>query len=89
MAGKAKAKAEDKGDGKKKQGRAIILPNGQRRVDYIQDQYYKQGKSRSEIAKALTEMCNKTVPYQIVFAATKEDKDEWEKKQKEKAKKAA
>ena len=55
-----------------KQGRAITLPNGERRIDYIRRRYYEEKATRSEIAKELTEMCGKTVPYQIVFAATKE-----------------
>ena len=62
------------------QGRAVILTlkDGAevRRVDYIKKRYYEEGASRSEIAKELTELQGKTVPYQIVFAATKVKRDE-------------
>jgi hypothetical protein len=46
------------------QGRAIVLPNGERRVDYIKRRF-NEGASRGAIAKELG------VVYQIVFAATK------------------
>ncbi len=63
------------------QGRAVSLPNGQRRIDYIRDQYYTHSKTRSEIKTAINEMLekagrkNEVIPYQIVFAATKTDED--------------
>lgn len=74
--GATDAKPEAKG-----QGRAVLLPNGERRIDYIRDQYYKNGKSRSEIRKDINEMLEKAnrgdeqIPYQIVFAATKTEED--------------
>lgn len=48
-----------------KQGAAIILESGERRIDYIRRRFYDEGAKRGEIAKELG------VPYQIVFAATK------------------
>lgn len=45
-------------------GNAVVLKSGQKRIDYIREQF-KAGKKRGEIAKELG------VPYQIVFAATK------------------
>jgi len=87
---KAAAQGKDKkeateGEGKG-QGRAVILPNGERRIDYIRDQYYdaKTGlhgegqKSRSEIKNDINKMLegagrgNEEIPYQIVFSATKD-----------------
>jgi hypothetical protein len=50
-----------------KVGAAVVLPNGQRRIDYIREQF-AAGRKRGEIAKELG------VAYQIVFAATKEKK---------------
>ena len=62
-------------DGAGGQGRAIILPNGERRVDYIKRRY-AEGIKRGAIAKELTEMNGGVkVPYQIVFAATKTKKE--------------
>ena len=81
------AKAEEnKAEG---QGRAVSLPNGVRRIDYIRDAYYnkKTGThgdnetSRSDIKAAINEMLEKAgrteeqIPYQIVFAATKTPED--------------
>ena len=72
----------DKVEGK---GRAVLLPNGQKRVDFIRDSYYdkKTGKhtdgckSRSEIKNEINEMLpeDQAIPYQIVFAATKAEED--------------
>jgi DNA invertase Pin-like site-specific DNA recombinase len=65
----------------KGQGRAVTLPNGVRRIDFIRDAYYKDGKSRSDIRKEINEMLEKAkrgaevIPYQIVFAATKTEGD--------------
>lgn len=55
------------------QGRAVVLPNGEKRIDYIRDQFYTKGKTRSEIKTAINEMLpeGEDIPYQIVFAATK------------------
>lgn len=47
-----------------KQGAAIVLEGGEKRVDYIKRRW-AEGASRSAIAKELN------VPYQIVFASTK------------------
>lgn len=63
------------------QGRAVTLPNKQRRIDYIRDEYYNKSVSRSDIKTAINEMLEKAnrageqIPYQIVFAATKTDAD--------------
>ncbi len=70
--GKDAQEAEDKG-----QGKAVMLPNGTKRIDYIRDQYYKKGTERSKIRIAINEMLeeggrkDEQIPYQIVFAATK------------------
>ncbi len=66
----AEAAVEDKG-----QGRAVILPNGQKRIDFIRDRYYNDNVSRSDIRKEVNAMYEEgadgIIPYQIVFAATK------------------
>ncbi len=58
------------------QGKAVILPNGQKRIEYIRDQYYNEGKTRSEIKAAVCAMYKEgepgEIPYQIVFAATRD-----------------
>jgi hypothetical protein len=81
MAGSKKgaaAAAEAKPEGKG-QGRAVTLPNGQRRIDFIRDGYYKDGKSRSDIKKEINAMYAEgddgVITYQIVFAATKTETD--------------
>lgn len=55
------------------QGRAVILPNGTRRIDYIHEEFYTNGKTRSEIRLAVNAMLpeGEEIAYQIVFAATK------------------
>jgi hypothetical protein len=81
MAGKKKVEVEDKGNENKGQGRAVTLPNGVRRIDFIRDAYYKDGKSRSDIRKEINEMLeganrgDEAIPYQIVFASTKTEED--------------
>lgn len=59
----------------KGQGRAVVLPGGQKRIDFIRDEYYGKGTSRSDIRKAVNAMYEEgsdgVIPYQIVFAATK------------------
>lgn len=69
------AKAEAPAEEGKGQGRAVVLPNGQKRIDFIRDEYYKKGTSRSDIRKAVNalyeEGADGQIPYQIVFAATK------------------
>lgn len=67
------------------QGRVVTLPNGQKRIDFIRDNYYdkKTGThtegcmSRSEIKNAINEQLpeGEQIPYQIVFAATKTEED--------------
>ncbi len=64
------------------QGRAVVLPDGTRRVDYIRDQYYNKAVTRSDIRKALNEMYKgqkdaQDIPYQIVFAATKLSQEDY------------
>lgn len=50
-----------------KRGAAVVLSSGERRIDFIRRRF-AEGAKRGEIAKELG------VPYQIVFAATKEKK---------------
>lgn len=75
---KAKEAATETQEAPKGQGRAIVLPNGEKRIDFIRDRYYKDGKSRSEIKNEINEMlenagqADQQIPYQIVFSATKE-----------------
>lgn len=72
------------------QGRAVMLPNGVLRINYIRDAYYDKTtglhdkdkqKTRSEIMNAINDMLEKAgkkdnvIPYQIVFAATKTKED--------------
>lgn len=54
-----------------KQGRKVMLPNGEARVDYIRRRFYDEGAKRGDIARELTELTGEKVAYQIVFAATK------------------
>jgi len=78
-------------------GRAVILPNGERRVDFIQKHYYhadeKKAKTRSEITKMVNDLYpvddDGRIPYQIVFAATKLSFDDFTASKADKAKKAA
>ena len=61
-------------------GRAVMLPNGQKRIDYIRDRYYKEGVSRSDIRKEINQIMadaniDDKIQYQIVFAATKDPSD--------------
>lgn len=61
-------------------GRAVMLPNGQKRIDYIRDRYYKESVSRSDIRKEINQIMeehgyDEKVQYQIIFAATKDDAD--------------
>ena len=59
-------------DDEAKSGRAVILSNGEKRVDYIRRRYYKDDIKRGAIRKELADKFNHEVAYQIVFAATKE-----------------
>ena len=63
--------AEEAEGSASKQGAAIVLSNGERRVDYIHRRYYDDDVKRGDIAKELSELQGKKIPYQIVFAATK------------------
>lgn len=61
-------------------GRAIVLPNGKRRIDYIRDRYYTDGASRSDIKNEINTMLKEDgqeteIAYQIVFGATKTKED--------------
>lgn len=79
----AKGKEDKKAESTegKGQGRAVTLPNGVRRIDFIRDAYYNDGKSRSDIRKEINAMLEKAgregevIPYQIVFASTKTEED--------------
>lgn len=55
----------------------IQLPDGSevKRIDYIQE-LFKSGVSRSEITKKLSDIAGEKIPYQIVYAATKDIKSE-------------
>lgn len=69
------------GDAPKQDNRSIVLnvPEGHvsglsgevKRSDYIKNRWASRSVSRGEIAKELTELQGKEVPYQIVFQATK------------------
>ena len=61
-------------------GRAVMLPNGQKRIDYIRDRYYKDSVARSDIRKEINQIMadagiDDKVQYQIIFAATKDEAD--------------
>ena len=74
---KAAPKKEAAATEEKGQGRAVILPNVQKRVDYIRDRYYNDGVKRGDIRREINEMLaeagreDEQIPYQIVFASTK------------------
>jgi len=70
------------------QGRAVTLPDGTRRIDFIRNNYYSNGvhtvdkdMSRSEIKNAINKqledagLTDQAIPYQIVFASTKTIED--------------
>lgn len=62
------------------QGRAVIMPDGKtRRVDFIKEQYYDKNMKRGDIARELSKLFDKKIPYQIVFAATKLTHEDHEK----------
>lgn len=65
----AEAETEAKGPGRK----IMITVKGKEiaRADYIRDRWTNGKASRGAIAKELTKLQGKPVPYQIVFAATK------------------
>lgn len=54
----------------------ILLPNGQKRIDYIRDRYYNDGATRGEIKTEINTMLaeagreGEQIPYQIVYSAT-------------------
>lgn len=78
---KAKAKAKEAPATEEKKGRGVTLPNGEKRSDYIRDRFYNDGISRGDITREINEMLenagrgDEKIVYQIVFAATKEEKD--------------
>ena len=56
-------------------GRPVTLPNGQRRVDYIRDRYYRDGASRSAIRAEIDAMlaeagAGEGIRRQVVYGAT-------------------
>lgn len=63
------------------QGRAVVLPNGERRVDYIHRRYYDDKIGRGDIVKEINRIYELAddketkVQYQIVYAATKSKED--------------
>ena len=54
-----------------KRGVAIILPGGERRIDYIRNAYYRENLSRADIVKALKEAGHE-VSHQSVYQATRQ-----------------
>ena len=54
-----------------KKGAAILLPNGERRIDFIRRKYYNEGRTRREIIDMMADMGHHVV-YQIVYASTRE-----------------
>ena len=88
---KKAASAAKSGDDTAKKGRKVFINDEKgkqvARADYIQNAYYKEGKKRGEIVKALKELGHE-VPYQIVFASTKDTKEAYEANKKAKAEKA-
>jgi len=75
-------------DKKEGQGRIVILPNGEKRIEFIRNAYFnKKGEhtdkcqTRSQIKNAINDMLKEAgregeaIQYQIVFAATKTDVD--------------
>ena len=61
-------------------GRPVTLPNGQRRVDYIRDRYYRDGASRSGIRAEINAMLAEAgeggdVRRQVVYGATSAQTD--------------
>ncbi len=78
--GKGKEEKKKKTTG---QGNVVILPNGQRRIDFIKNQYYEKGATRSQIRDAINKMYEdakqpgKKIAYQIVFAGTKQKVEEY------------
>lgn len=77
---KAEKKVEEVTSDEAKRGRKVMITdkdgNEHARVDVIKRLYNEEGKKRSEIVKILQEEYSHTVPYQIVFAATKPVKGE-------------
>jgi hypothetical protein len=63
---------EPKAKGEKGTRAIMLTVNGEqvKRLDYIREQWAAK-VSRADIAKAVSELQGKTIPYQIVFAATK------------------
>jgi len=59
------------------QGRAVLLPDGTRRIDYIHKRYYDDGAKRGDIMREINKMLedagrgDEKIAYQIVYAGTK------------------
>lgn len=68
-------------------GNAIILPNGEKRIDYIRRRYYQDNIERGEIRKEINQMYvdagkpEGQIAYQIVFAASKMKREDYAKAQ--------
>ncbi len=71
MAKKDNSSDSAESETKSGRGRKVFLDSGEARVDYIRRRYFDDGIKRGDIARELSEMTGQTVPYQIVFAATK------------------
>ena len=74
---KADAKAKDAasttsaGNSADGRGKAIILSNGERRIDYIHRRYCDENTTRGVILKELNDQFKQDIPYQIVFGGTR------------------
>jgi hypothetical protein len=71
MASETPVEAEVKSDGRFKLVTNPVTGEQVKRIDYIRELWKAGTHTRSAIAKHLTEISGETVPYQIVFAATK------------------
>ncbi len=71
--GEIATEGEKEGEAKQGRGRKVFLASGEARVDFIRRRYFEDGAKRGDIARELSELTGQTVPYQIVFAATKKE----------------
>lgn len=60
--------------------RAVILPNGMRRIEYIRNRYYRDGVSRIDIVREINRMFkevnrNERVQYITILRATETTSD--------------
>ena len=64
---------------RRSRGPAVRLPNGERRIDYIRDRYYRDGMARpairAEVNQMLADAGQSRIAYQVVFAATSGESD--------------